>query len=234
MIELNKQYDNELKKIDIFKRYPEMMTFVGTGYNRSRIFLLAESFYLPNSEQTHKDAVKWYAGNSKDIERDINGEFPHDWFNCRGLVQYGRDAAGHAIYRELDRRLAELGFTDMGDIAFSNTFFRPSQAEGRSINIWHEDAHVAIETIEKIIAIINPRLVIFISKKAWGQKKAWTKVGKQISDNLKDSDIKIDFTNHPASRQHWSNEDNGIKKFKHLIEQHKRNYIDTQKHPTTP
>lgn len=57
-------FNLELLKIEHFKHYPQMIPFVGKNYKDTRLLIIAESHYLPESEKERFNT--WYDyGNVK-------------------------------------------------------------------------------------------------------------------------------------------------------------------------
>jgi len=123
------QYDDLLSSINHYKRFPAMRPFVGECYSSSQIktLLIAESFYLPNECELHKDAGTWYSSDESGL-----AENEKPWVDCRGLIECDWFADGHFIYRELNRCLLESTGIGFEGLAFMNAFQRPSCKEGES------------------------------------------------------------------------------------------------------
>ncbi|MDO9153359.1 MAG: hypothetical protein Q7U47_06585 [Paludibacter sp.] len=71
---------------------------------------------------------------------------------------------------------------------FYNFFLRPAQNEGDQLHIDKNDKIEANNVFEKIIQILKPEIVIFLSSKAWNNCNV-----------KKNDDIYINFTAHPSS-----------------------------------
>ena len=57
-------FDEELKGIDIYHRYPILLPFVGNEYTdtKKKIFFIGESHYLPGN-YNNKISTEWYDKN---------------------------------------------------------------------------------------------------------------------------------------------------------------------------
>jgi hypothetical protein len=105
----------------------------------------------------------------------------------------------------------------MSNIIFMNGFQRPAPQTGNSISRFcgEADFKVGAETIDQVIKITNPDLVIFVSK------LAWDKLGRRLS---KESTVrKLDFTCHPGTGgRYWHKKEyqHGVNKFRELISSH--------------
>jgi hypothetical protein len=212
------QFDSKFDQIKHYKNFPAMKPYVGINYNNSKqlkILLIGESNYLPEYSTIHKDVDKWYNSNQSNLDsKEI------DWIHCRQLLECDWKADGHMIYRELDRNLSDFFnhsiHRAMTNVAFMNGFQRPSPKTGDSISKYLTDYDVKISSniIKQVISIINPDLVIFVSKFTWDKLNGRLK-------NIKDK-IKIDFTCHPGTGgRYWHNKDykHGKEKFRKIISQ---------------
>ncbi|OXU15072.1 hypothetical protein SMSP1_01267 [Sedimentisphaera salicampi] len=184
-----------------------MRPFVGEFYSANPIktLLIAESFYLPNECELHKDAEEWYASNESDLD---SSEKP--WVDCRGLIECDWFAAGHFLYRELDRCLCESTGIGFEGLAFMNAFQRPSCREGESFKHFctNLDIEKSSEVINVVQEVLLPDHVIFVAKYPWDV------LGAQVTS--KDVAKKYDFVCHPGTGgRYWHNVDyqHGKQKF---------------------
>lgn len=208
-------FDDALRSIDHFHRYPAMLPFVGPDFvagDHRRLLVLGESNYFPESSTIHHNAKMWYAGD----QSATNSE-EAEWIHCRGLLECGWDSGGHQIYRNLNQALSEVvsTYTDrpMSTIAYMNTFQRPAQMHDSIKNVLvDQDCIVATTVVNQVIKALAPNVVIFTSKFAWDA------VGWRIAPDH--PSIHCDFTCHPASRfRHWHRKDypHGKAKFLKLL-----------------
>jgi len=203
--------DSRLADIEIYKKYPAMTPFVGSEYSIGGILLLGESFYLPNDCAQNKSDHAWYDGNQSTIK-----DYEIPWIDCRGLILSQWRSPGHFLYRETDRCLKDAGMNNLdnafGNVAFMNSFLRPSPKEGDSIKNYATslDCDVALDTIVKVLGIIRPRIALFMSVFSFNV------VGRRIHDK----DVIIDHTCHPATGgRYWRKKsyNNGREKFLKII-----------------
>lgn len=162
----SKQYDGLLNAIGHYKRFPAMRPFVGESYSssQSKTLLIAESFYLPNECELHKEAETWYSSDESGLTEN---EVP--WVDCRGLIECNWSADGHFIYRELERCLHESTGNGFVGVAFMNAFQRPSCKEGESFKPFctQLDIEHSVEVINSVQEALLPDRVIFVAKYPW-------------------------------------------------------------------
>lgn len=193
----SQQYDDKLNAIGHYSRYPIMRPFVGESFASSKVktLLIAESFYLPNECNLHKDADKWYGSDESNLTDNQKS-----WAHCRGLIECDWSAPGHRIYRELDRCLRESTGIGFEGLAFMNAFQRPSCKEGESFKYFCTDLDIekSVDVINSVQEVLKPDQVIFVAKYPWdalGKKVASKKIAK-----------KYDFACHPGTGgRYWHN-----------------------------
>ncbi len=211
---------NKLADIDHFKKYPSMIPFIGDNYissDHSKLLLIAESYYLPNTETLHHDPQQWYQSNQDDLQDD---EWIA-WIDCNGLLKCNWDKPGHYIYRELNSSIQSLDFKKkkrpIEEVAYTNFFFRPSESEGESFKKYCTplDISMSNKIIEKIVQIMNPDLIIFVSK------YSWDKGGSELKSKYPEK--KISFVCHPTTGgRYWYRKDypHNKSKFINLLNEH--------------
>lgn len=211
-----KEFDKDLKTIDHYFRFPAMKPYIGVDYGKngySKILLVGESNYLPKNSMVHKNAEEWYkADQSKLTNDEIN------WIHCRQLLECNWKSNGHMIYRELESNLKKYFKTNndlraMTNVAYINGFQRPSPETGESIRKFLNkiDYKISSDVLSKVIEIISPDVVIFVSKLTWDRLGWRLKIDKEI---------KIDFTCHPGTGgRYWHNKNykNGKNKFNKIL-----------------
>tara|TARA_B100000809_G_C14969014_1_gene470180 strand:+ start:67 stop:756 length:690 start_codon:yes stop_codon:yes gene_type:complete len=210
-------FDKQLNEIDHYRKFPAMLPFVGKNYginNSRKIMLIAESHYLPPKSTISRKTESWYNSEQSDLTSE-----EITWINTRNILKGDWKADGHMIFRELNIRMSEFmnikQFRAMTNVVFMNGFQRPSPATGDSIKNFCKpiDYEIAAKTIEKVVNIVEPDLVIFVSKLSW-DKLRW-KIPKS------ELEIEYNFVCHPGTGGrywHHSKYEHGLKKFKSLIE----------------
>jgi hypothetical protein len=220
----SEKFDSLLQEIDHYKSYPNMKPFIGEQYeapNHRKLLLIGESFYFPKSTSIHLNADTWYSGKQSDLTKEASSEQESPlmfWINCRGLLQCSWKAPGHKIYSELNNRLKEVLPTSdqraVSNIAYMNAFQRPAiEKDSIKNSIKDIDIEVAIKTINDVLKIIKPEIVIFVSKFSWDTLKS-----KLTYDKSK---TELHFVCHPATGGLWWNKKNyknGKQKFMTLLE----------------
>ena len=209
------EFDKEFIKINHYKKFPQLIPFVGENYSDNvsyRILLVAESHYLPDYSEKSLDCEKWYSQHPIELDQE---EINHT--ETREVVNTIWDKNGHMLFRELEKNLAlfipKYNGRSINSCAFMNAFQRPSK---NGITIKHfakqTDFIVANKILKEVIKIINPSLVIFVSKYAWDS------VGYEIAKSF--PKIRFEFVCHPGTGgRYWHNPNykHGIEKFKSIL-----------------
>lgn len=196
------KYDVKLKQIEHFELHPEMLPFVGRNYPQTKILLLGESHYLSDDEDFEvKKMEGWYTKPSEKYA------FKHPgYFNTRDVVHnflIGCRSKAHSIFSNPAKALIEAW--DLKDItdseaytafAFFNYFQRPEANSGKSISLSKDDEESSAKVFNKIVEILKPQLVVFLSKKAYESYCQYK--GKDI-------ETKIEEVYHPTCK-YWNKE----------------------------
>lgn len=210
-------FDEKLDLIEHYQKFPVMKPFVGKNYgqgNSRKIMFVAESHYLPPNSTISRNPEKWYESNQKDL---TNEEI--EWINTRKILGGNWKPAGHMIFRELDKRLSKhldtTKFRAMTNVVFMNGFQRPAPETGDSIKNFCKpiDYKIGADTIKRTIRILEPNLVIFVSKLAW-DKLRW-KLPKT------EFETEFNFVCHPGTGGlYWHNKKykHGLNKFNTIID----------------
>lgn len=208
-----KDYDKQLLRIDHFSKFPCMLPFVGKNYEKGkRIMMIAESHYLPPYSTISKDSDVWYNSTEKDLNNDELA-----WVNTREILSGDLKPRGHMIYKEINSRMSEIIDTEesraLNEIVLMNGFQRPAPEVGESIKYFttEKDFEIGARTIENVIRIVKPEIVLFVSKYSWDNLKYKLSVS---------SNIKFDFVCHPGTGgRYWHNAsyEHGISKFREII-----------------
>lgn len=209
MAELNnwksiEDYDDELKKIEHYKKHNEMLPYIGKHYKQARILLVGESHYVNNIEYNVCD---WYnEGIPSDLANNTNN------FNTRYVVErfLNKDRSkAHSMFRNPAKGLLKAldltseNITDseaFSTFAFMNFFQRPEMSAGKSLNFNDCDVKHANDVVKSVVEIIKPRLIVFLSQKAFDKL-----------DQTLIADSEICAVSHPTC-PHWYG-GNGLDKF---------------------
>lgn len=198
--------ETELDKIDHYQNFPIMKPFIGENYfnAKKKILVIAESHFFDKKSNINTGATQWYSSSLKDLH-----ESKFDNINTRKIVENSTHPVFKQLENVLSRSMDKYKNRALNNIAYMNAFQRPANNTGQSIKelASSKDFEIGKETVTKVIEILRPDFVIFISK------YAWEKIGKQLH---KFENTKYDFVNHPAS-WYWHNSKHPNSKYK-LIE----------------
>lgn len=211
MLHHTEKYDDSLRPIDFYKQFPEFLPFIGNNYCEEKILLLGESHYFPKNSTIHKNAVDWYNKSTK----DLSGDEPYfintrrvlnnlDWDKkAKKVIERKKWTKSRTIFRNIEQSLIDSKFTKTDNllchIAFMNTFLRPAENTGQSINVCQIDIEKSVLVINQVIEIIRPKHICFVSSKA----------SKCIA---KDLTMRSDSVPHPASIWWYRKSKRGIGK----------------------
>ncbi|MCY3736820.1 MAG: hypothetical protein OXG13_10490 [Gemmatimonadaceae bacterium] len=183
--ESTNRYDPQFGRIEHYRRYPQMMPFVGRNYKKGGILLLGESHYLPKRSKLHLDAAQWYEGDDNCLDDEEKA-----WINTRAIVESHVRGEGTPFFRNIGQALCEATGRDSStmiqDFSFMNAFQRPA-IETKSIEITDLDTDKSAEAIRRVVEILSPGTCFFFSKKAV----------RHFSGSIP-RDIKIEGTQHPS------------------------------------
>lgn len=217
----NTSYDKQLIDIEHYKKFPQMLPWVGQYYGKKykRVLFVGESHYLPPDSTIQLNSQEWYNSTHKKLN---NEEL--EYINTRGALL--KNYLRNGIWKNPAFIMKEKGITLPNEsnniyeqFAFYNFFQRPAQKEGDQLYINTDDVEVANNVFENVIKILKPKVVLFMSSKSWKNVK-----GKNI-DN-----IIYDYVPHPSSNW-WNRKSNsyqfanqkpltGREKFEKIVEQH--------------
>ena len=191
-----KTYDELFLKIDHYIRYPAMLPYVGENYISTRhkkLLLIGESNYFPETSTIHRDSIRWYDGN-----QSLLSEEEIEWMHNRELAGCAR----HLNYKNINDCLSELKINAtekaISHISYMNAFQRPAEETGKSFKYCctEKDLLISAATIDKVMGIIEPDIIIFVSKYSWDALHSRI----EPADN-----VRVDFVSHPADPFHWQN-----------------------------
>ena len=205
-------FDNQLKGLDIYYRYPILLPFIGKDYSdtKSKILFIGESHYLPR-DYDNKIFTEWY---DKDLSEYNLSEYDKSYLNTRniinGVINQEGFSKAHNIYRNFGNVYAECfnlnGYSDaLSHIAFYNYFLRPAEVTGDSIKVddWKEKVF-SFDTLTKLEDILKPHKIIFLSSLARQvfHQVRWSDDRKEMGEEL---DKIVSGVPHPSS-QWWNKE----------------------------
>ena len=189
------RYDERLLEIDHWRRYPEMLPFVGTEYDAAshqKLLLIAESHYLPSSSHAHDSPAKWYQGSSADLKTKERG-----WINTRAIVNLGKNqkwpSKGQTIFCRIERELLRAGLPRrenvFAHVGFLNCFLRPAgtgQSLARTLTCL--DVQKSVAAVRHVLEVLGPDRVCFLSTLAWNT----------VGHTVNRAGVVCEHTAHPA------------------------------------
>lgn len=208
------KFDDRLLAIEHYQNFPCMMPYIGKNYGpKKKIMLIAESHYLPFDSTISQDPRIWYKANQQDLNNTEKA-----WISTRDILAGDWTPPGHMIFKELNTRMNGIvgskNSRPMTNVVVMNAFQRPAPESGESIKNFScvEDFKVGAKTVQQVIEITEPDLVLFVSKYSW--------------DNIrwklpKNSNIQYDYVCHPGTGgRYWHNHSymHGVNKFKNILE----------------
>ena len=177
MREQYKKYDIEFANNDFLKRHPECLPFIGEKYDDSRLLLIGESHYIPKKAICYVNRSDFYDISYDDLE---DGEYK-GWINTRSVFEnrvynrvdfknfFSNPATEIAkIINNTNSPSKEQRISAMHQYAFINYFKRPAYDRGKTIRgLTDNDYKYAYEITRYIISVLKPKLIIFLSRKAY-------------------------------------------------------------------
>ena len=164
------EYDHLLEKVAHYQVYPQMRPWVGKGYplQSHKLLLVAESHYVGNNFEFHRDPERWYDG----VDTGKSEGFWTRQIITNGIKSEWRKKSA-ALFRNMDSALRASRLFDtcptnaFTEVAFMNYFQRPAEISGKSIKVSKQDAIVASEVFQGVVGAVGPDAVIFCSSLAY-------------------------------------------------------------------
>ncbi|MBR3468532.1 MAG: hypothetical protein IKH28_02430 [Lachnospiraceae bacterium] len=203
MRELYEKYDEMLKKNGFLKRHTECLPFIGDEYEKGRLLLIGESHYLEKKYVPCVDREDFYEVSFADLpDGDYKG-----WIDTRAVWEYRvyEKAKFENFFANTATEIAKVVYQTenpsrdqrieaMNYYAFMNYYKRPSFEEGKTINgLTEKDNQYAYDVSSYIMDVLEPKMVIFLSKKAY-YAFCESDVGERLHSKY---DIKC--VSHPSS-----------------------------------
>lgn len=179
------QYDKELKEIGHYTHYKETLPFIGKNYENTKLLLIGESYQIPPESKVKldnkNDYEKWYEKRVTLISAD------KEWINFRNIIEIIiKKAEGEN--KSLTMQNLTYAFKminkSWNDLAYVNTFQRPAGYGDKRKNFIKIDNEKARDVINKVVRILNPKFIGFVSAKAWKTLWFYENV-KKITDKNK-------------------------------------------------
>lgn len=192
----NTEFDKQFEEIAHYQIHKEMLPFVGTRFNETNILLISESHYVP---QECKEIITddWY--KNRDFVQHLKGNN-----NTRNVANGGN----HPLFKSIVSASKEVNpALDFSCFAWYNFYQKPAQhKDSIKKGLTKNDKLIAREVFEKVITILQPSAIIFLSKLAFDEiyvdeKKNLTRKwnNETHSHNYMDFTIPIYAIQHPNS-----------------------------------
>lgn len=203
MNKLKKELIKKMDSIPYFVQYPKLKPFIGDNYGKTKkILIIGESNYLPKNSTIHLNAENWF--NSTQDKLNYKEK---EWIDYDKIRVFDENKKGHQFYSIIEKKLKKYFDEDpqlssLSNIAFINGFQRPA-IEHQSIkkSLTNTDLKESVNILGKTIQILEPNVIIFMSKLTWDELK-W-RVNEKF--NLENS-IELYFTCHPCTGgRYWNN-----------------------------
>lgn len=224
-IDYSNSFEEQLIQVPHYKKYPQMMPWVGSQYGKEhkKILIIGESHYLPEGSTIQKNPELWYNSTINDLGLSpVDEESEVDYTETAGIVSTGMNNwndGGHRFYRYIHHAMRDSGITlDSGPndnlfryFAFYNFFQRPAEISGGSLKRTNLDDKVSYEVFEDLIRILDPDAIFVVSIKAWDalMNKYW-ETSELLENNrllikTKSKKIISGFAPHTACYRFWYN-----------------------------
>jgi hypothetical protein len=212
------KYDDTLKSsIMHYQIHDLMLPFIGEHYEKHRILLVSESHYMPkNNNKKLGDA--WYESSELGNEVQKN-------HHSRGVIQ----SFNHPLFKNIQKELK--AFDDSLNFSFVTwyNFFQKPASHKDTIRhqLTKKDIEVSHEVFEKILNILKPKAVIFLSKLAFDKLQRDSKddfvrfwSSEEKCHVYKKYKIPIFWAHHPNSL-YWNRKNkstpNGVQRFHNAL-----------------
>lgn len=222
---MNMIYDEALKEIKTFQIHPGFLPFVGEKYETYRVLHVGESHYIDNENYDIVYFEKWWDSSCNEVEQEFSG-----WFTRPVINNYMNNAPGsYTIFNNFLKSFCKTVMNEEITIspdtkkrydylAFMNFFQMPSLFYGvkywdalwasakknnnkqLAYDMWEKACNNAVETLDSVIEIIQPKAVVITSLSAGDAYK---------KHNGKYKDFII-FTSHPAYPFTWNKRLKGL------------------------
>ena len=164
-------YTERLEEVEIFRRFPDFIPFIGEKYADvpAKVLLIWESYYDTTGATTKydKNIEGWYKSDKQEV---IDSCFCK-MFKGEGRENYDNhwNFASKMHAKGIDRKSATFGNVEkllpFQYCAGYNYYLRPATG-AKSIKDTVRDNEIANNTLQEIIKILQPDFVLFFSKKA--------------------------------------------------------------------
>lgn len=209
------EVDGSKRGFAVFERFPDFVPYIAKGYGDSKkILLIWESYYASYKESIEavKSPAKWYFDTPqedidklKEFRKGKKEEYLREWNFASKMHPDGRDRKSRtfANVANVFKEFIPKGEDPFRYCAGYNFYLRPAK-EMESIKDKPIDREIAAKTLRKVIDILNPEYVVFLSKKSYGVFKKECKGFKQEFPSV----VFAAFA-HPSPLHNWWNRKHG-------------------------
>ncbi|KAA6335387.1 hypothetical protein EZS27_016368 [termite gut metagenome] len=209
------KFEEELKQIEIFERFPNLIPHVSNNYGNGKhkkLLLVWESYYDSWDLLKDKSVDDWYKDeDTPQLWESYPKKAGKHWnFKCK-IDKDGCDKSGGTFLNPEEVLKTVEKEDPYSYCAGYNYFLRPAP-EAITLNIKEIDEKYAFEAFKKIVDIIKPDMIAFFSKKSYNSFKKYR--AKQeaaelalLNDTKLFENIKIKAVQHPACA--WWNKKSG-------------------------
>lgn len=183
----------------IFARFPELVPAWGNHFWREdrahkKMLLIGESNYFDDADIPYSDFLQpqeWYRNPDAKLIPEYRKTDVGNWKTYKTFTR-----VYDCMNRILDESHIEHEEDALCESAFYNYFLRPAHNTGRKKQFVPQpvDLDVAGEALTGIIRVLEPELIVFLSKLAYNSFLNYCK-----EKEIEWEGIAIELVNHPAS-----------------------------------
>lgn len=200
----NTEFDKQFEEIAHYQIHKEMLPFVGERFNETKILLVSESHYVPQGCKAEMNDA-WY--DNRNLLVHLKGNH-----HTRNVAIGGN----HPLFTSIVSATKEVNpALDFSCFAWYNFYQKPAQhKDSIKKDLSEKDKQIAREVFEKVITILQPSAVIFLSKLAFDElwfddagnrARRWN--NEKHCHNFKEYDLPMYSIQHPNSA--WWNKISG-------------------------
>jgi hypothetical protein len=176
-VKIEVKVNDKDREFAVFERFPDFVPYIAKGYGDSKkILLIWESYYASykDSIEIVKSPEKWYFDapqESIDKLREFgrqNEEACRHWNFASKMYPDGRDLKSRTFTNvaSVFKEFIPKGKDPFSYCAGYNFYLRPAK-ERESIKDKPIDREIAAKTLLKVINILEPEYVLFLSEKSY-------------------------------------------------------------------
>ena len=239
---MSTNYDDKLKELAWFKLHPQLLPFIGRNYDEYKILQIGESHYINRENDKFGICYfrdHWWNESCDDLVAEYGGWF-NTRKVVEDCLNGGKSRAYNIFYNTiksfseviLKKKISHINLKDKQlyhNFSFMNFYQMPSlhkglkywnsleQSADGNLELASETFKKCVETsvqmVNKVIDILNPKIIIFTSVSAGYQYKG--EEYPEYSGKYK-NDNRVIYTSHPCSA-YWN------KSGKYILEEKLRN-----------